>query len=294
LTFATPEAVEYPIIFKTGDDLRQDQLVIQIITLMDKLLQKENLDLKLTPYKVLATGPDHGLVQFIPSKSLAAVLNDHQNNVLSFFRQYHPDPGPDGIYGIDSLVMETYIRSCGKLDCSRGNNELQFMVFLNITTYIAGYCVITYLLGVGDRHLDNLLLSPDGHLFHVDFGFILGRDPKPFPPPMKLCKEMIEAMGGANSPHYAKFRQYCYTAFTTLRRNANLILNLFALMVDANIPDIKIEPDKAVFKVQEKFRLDLSEEAAISYFQGLIAESVNALFPQIMETVHKWAQYWRR
>ncbi|CAO3673179.1 unnamed protein product [Umbelopsis vinacea] len=270
LTFATPEGTEYPIIFKTGDDLRQDQLVIQIITLMDKLLQKENLDLRLTPYKVLATGPDHGLMQFIPSKSLAAVLNDHQNNVLSFFRQYHPDPGPDGIYGIDSQVMETYIRSC------------------------AGYCVITYILGVGDRHLDNLLLSPDGFLFHVDFGFILGRDPKPFPPPMKLCKEMIEAMGGANSPHYAKFRQYCYTAFTTLRRNANLILNLFALMVDANIPDIKIEPDKAVFKVQEKFRLDLSEEAAISYFQGLIAESVNALFPQIMETVHKWAQYWRR
>jgi phosphatidylinositol 3-kinase len=43
-----------------GDDLRQDQLVIQIINLMDKLLQKENLDLKLTPYKVLATGPDQG------------------------------------------------------------------------------------------------------------------------------------------------------------------------------------------------------------------------------------------
>lgn len=47
------------------------------------------------------------------------------------------------------------------------------------------------------RHLDNLLLRDDGRLFHVDFGFILGKDPKPFPPPMKLCKEMVEAMGGA-------------------------------------------------------------------------------------------------
>ncbi len=50
---------------------------------------------------------------------------------------------------------------------------------------------------MGYRHLDNLLLTKDGRLFHIDFGFILGRDPKPFPPPMKLCKEMVEAMGGA-------------------------------------------------------------------------------------------------
>jgi len=47
--------VHIKVIFKTGDDLRQDQLIIQLITLMDKLLKKENLDLKLTPYHVLAT-----------------------------------------------------------------------------------------------------------------------------------------------------------------------------------------------------------------------------------------------
>jgi len=56
--------------------------------------------------------------------------------------------------------------------------------------------LVKTLVSLVHRHLDNLLLTEDGRLFHVDFGFILGRDPKPFPPPMKLCKEMVVAMGG--------------------------------------------------------------------------------------------------
>ena len=71
------------------------------------------------------------------------------------------------------------------------------------------YCVITYILGIGDRHMDNIMLTNSGHMFHIDFGFIFGKDPKPRPPPMKFCKEMVEAMGGANSSHYAEFRNYC-------------------------------------------------------------------------------------
>ena len=95
----------------------------------------------------------------------------------------------------------------------------------------------------------------------IDFGYILGRDPKPLPPPMKLSKEMIEAFGGMTSEHYQEFRKECYTAFLSLRRYANLILNLFSLMVDASVPDIALEPDKTVRKVQDKFRLGESYES---------------------------------
>lgn len=60
---------------------------------------------------------------------------------------------------------------------------------------------------------------------------------------------MVDAMGGAGSAHYARFQSLCYTAFINLRKNSNLILNLIALMVDAGIQDIQLEPDKAVWKV---------------------------------------------
>jgi hypothetical protein len=44
-------SARYSLIFKVGDDLRQDQLVVQLFELMDRLLKRENLDLRLTPYR---------------------------------------------------------------------------------------------------------------------------------------------------------------------------------------------------------------------------------------------------
>jgi hypothetical protein len=81
--------------------------------------------------------------------------------------------------------------------------SLYFDVSFRITCVpAAGYCVITYILAVGDRHSENLMLTTSGHLVHIDFGFILGRDPKPMQPPFKLSKQMVEGMGGQNSPIY--------------------------------------------------------------------------------------------
>lgn len=60
----------YRIIFKDGDDLRQDQLVLQMIRVMDTELKKSGLDLKLTPYRVLATSPSTGMVERVDSLPL--------------------------------------------------------------------------------------------------------------------------------------------------------------------------------------------------------------------------------
>ncbi|KAJ4818077.1 Phosphatidylinositol 3-kinase [Rhynchospora pubera] len=266
LTFRTENGGTCKVIFKKGDDLRQDQLVIQMVSLMDRLLKLENLDLHLTPYRVLATGQDEGMLEFIPSSSLAQILSENRS-IVAYLQKFHPDE--EGPFGITAQCLETFIKSC------------------------AGYSVITYILGVGDRHLDNLLLRDDGRLFHVDFAYILGQDPKPFPPPMKLCKEMVEAMGGAESQYYTRFKSYCCEAYNILRKSSNLILNLFHLMAGSNIPNIASDPEKSILKLQEKFRLDLDDEGAIHFFQDLINDSVSALFPQMVETIHRWAQYWR-
>nr|CAB3482561.1 unnamed protein product [Digitaria exilis] len=109
---------------------------------------------------------------------------------------------------------------------------------------------------------------------------------------MKLCKEMVEAMGGAESQYYTRFKSYCCEAYNILRKSSSLILNLFKLMERSGIPDISAD-ESGGLKLQEKFRLDLDDEEAIHFFQDLINESVSALFPQMVETIHRWAQYWR-
>ena len=57
-----PPSLSLKVMFKVGDDLRQDQLILQMIMLIDRLLRRENLDLKLTPYKVLACSGQLGNV----------------------------------------------------------------------------------------------------------------------------------------------------------------------------------------------------------------------------------------
>ena len=69
---------------KNGDDVRQDQLVLQIIKVMDSCLKKVGLDLKLTVYGVLATGPKSGLLDFIMTKVPSITLITLMARVFSF------------------------------------------------------------------------------------------------------------------------------------------------------------------------------------------------------------------
>lgn len=100
---------------------------------------------------------------------------------------------------------------------------------------------MTYLLGLGDRHLDNIMIDNQGRFFHIDFGFFMDNDPKSFPPPLKLIKEMVDAMkqiSDVNNNYYELFLKKSIETYLYLRKYSKYITNLFFLMMDSNIKDL--------------------------------------------------------
>ena len=57
-------------------------------------------------------------------------------------------------------------------------------------------------------------------------GFILGADPKPFPPPMKLCREMVEGLRVLKCKRYARLTTVGGDAVILSRATATEILRM--------------------------------------------------------------------
>lgn len=261
------------VMFKAEDDIRQDALVLSLLTVMDHLLCQEGLDLHLTPYRVRPTSATDGLLEMVPN---VVTFESVRRDVHGYWRRHQTTPAR-----FDAAVQR-YVKS------------------------LAGYCVATFILGVGDRHLENILMASDGRLLHIDFGYVFGHDPKPFSPPIRICKEMIAALGGPESSGFHHFKTYCCSAYNVLRQHAALLLYFLSAFTDAaRMPQVtarvrstgpgmehggELAAVESLVKMQEKLRLDLTNTQATQFMLNIIADSVGSLFADLWDAIHTAAQ----
>ncbi|KAK2184803.1 hypothetical protein NP493_252g03001 [Ridgeia piscesae] len=137
-TFA--EDTKIYIMYKSGDDLRQDMLTLQILRVMDGIWQAEGLDLRLSIYGCLTTGDREGLIETVVGAETIATIQKKYAGILKSFNKKC----------LLEKATEEFLLSC------------------------AGYCVATYVLGIKDRHCGNIMLKSNGQMFHIDFGHFLG------------------------------------------------------------------------------------------------------------------------
>ncbi|CAI7993963.1 Phosphatidylinositol 4,5-bisphosphate 3-kinase catalytic subunit gamma isoform [Geodia barretti] len=164
------------------------------------------------------------------------------------------------------------------------------MAVKKFTHSCAGYSVATYVLGIGDRHNDNIMVTTSGNLFHIDFGHFLGnikyymgfkREWAPF----VLTPDFVYVMGGEEGGMFETYKNLCCRAFLTLRRNADLIINLFSLMRSTGIPELTCVEDTDY--IRNALVLDKTEQEAEQLFRKVIRKCLDLKWTvQMMWKIH--------
>ncbi|XP_033763399.1 phosphatidylinositol 4,5-bisphosphate 3-kinase catalytic subunit beta isoform-like [Pecten maximus] len=236
------------IMYKNGDDLRQDMLTLQMFTIMDDIWRADGLDLRMNPYQCVATGLNEGMIEVVQnSATIAKIQGTGQKSAFN------------------KTALFDWLKKKNPLE------ENLIKAVNEFTLSCAGYSVATYILGIGDRHNDNIMLKESGQLFHIDFGHFLGNFKSKFGVkrervPFILTEhfDYIITKGESMMENYIKFRSTCEEAYLIIRRKGSLLIRLFMMMIMAGIPQLTTVNDVEYLK--ETLALHLSEDEARARF----------------------------
>lgn len=303
---ADPKSGPYLSIFKAGDDLRQDMLVLQLFRVMERVWRSNGLYLDMAIYSVLATGDQCGFVEIVTkSRTISELqgLSTFKDEVLFNFLLQHNPAGPNGEKKDDKGVERSMDRQQGGSGALGGGGggipsspPVELPITLAVGRFIrscAAYCVATYVLGIGDRHNGNVMMREDGTLFHIDFGHVLGnfkeklgirRERVPF----VFTPEMVYVMGDKSDGFYHQFTDMCATAYNLLRQHASLFMNLFAMMMSSGMPELQTVQD--LYYLKDTLDLDLSPSQAGYKFSQMLDASSKALSTRVNWFFHNLAQ----
>lgn len=245
------------VIVKAGDELLQEQLAMQLIFKIRQIFYESELELWLKPYEILAVSPSCGLVECInDAYSIDAIkksLPVYMHSLLDYFRKKY-----------------------GPADCKRFKQARD-----NFIKSLAAYSLVCYILQIKDRNNGNILIDSEGHILHIDFGFILNHSPggwiKFENVPFKLTNEFIEIIGGVQSWQFQRFRKLCANGFLALRRKAEELILLVEMMkngIGAALP-CYFDGDQAVQGLRERLSPESSEKESKRRINRLINESLD-------------------
>jgi phosphatidylinositol 3-kinase len=296
------------LLYKHNDDLRQEAFAMQFIRTCNDVLKASGLDLHILSYECVPVGIRRGFVEWVPgsvplseicspdSSSSSDIKSTSKFENLHRIRGEHNESLRNLVGGEKSATkdcvandpIQYYLRSVAF------DPKAPYLIRRDVMdAYVkscAGYSVITYILGVGDRHLDNLLLHQSGSFFHCDYSFILGSDPKKYLP-MRITEDMVCGMGGRESDNYAKFLSLVGAAFLALRRpeNVRIILSMIRLVKASCLPDVSQNQatEQAILGVRRRLRLDLSDSQAITFIEGIVDESLSNKLWIAVDAIHQ-------
>ncbi|KAF0682459.1 Aste57867_25411 [Aphanomyces stellatus] len=248
-----------PVIVKSNDDLRQEQFAAQLIAQCHKIFMDAHLPLSLRPYAVLATSATCGLIEAVPDTVSLDSLKKNDPDYTTLFDFYERYFGP---------------RDGGRFKRARRN----------FVESLAAYSIVCYVFQIKDRHNGNILVDADGHVIHIDFGFLFTNSPGGNigfeSAPFKLTDEFVELLDGPRSTLFRHFRSLCVKAYWALHQNMDKLILLVEMMLVNEQPELRLPcfaggKKATIDGLRERLNPGLGKIACQEIVNELIDQSLN-------------------
>ncbi|KYO19684.1 phosphatidylinositol 4-kinase beta [Alligator mississippiensis] len=250
------------VIVKCGDDLRQELLAFQVLKQLQSIWEQERVPLWIKPYKILVISADSGMIEpVVNAVSIHQVKKQSQLSLLDYFLQEH------GNYTTEAFLtaQRNFVQSC------------------------AGYCLVCYLLQVKDRHNGNILLDADGHIIHIDFGFILSSSPRNLgfeTSAFKLTTEFVDVMGGLDGDMFNYYKMLMLQGLIAARKHMDKVVQIVEIMQQGSqLPCF--HGSSTIRNLKERFHMNMTEEQ----LQMLVEQMVDGSMRSITTKLYDGFQY---
>lgn len=247
VSFRNSEGRTRRSIFKGNDDLRQDAIMQQVFSEVNHLFNRHQetriRELRIRKYIVVPLGPKAGAIEFVKG---AMALNDV---LIDLHRRYRPqdwdvkkarEKMKAAEAGTAHEKVEVFNEICSKMQPvlrqfffeKFGDPQIWYTNRSQYAKSTAAISLVGYILGLGDRHCNNILLdSRTGEPVHIDLGiaFDAGKTLRvPEQVPFRLTRDLVDGLGisGVNGI----FRSCCEHTLRMLREESEhiaAILNVF-------------------------------------------------------------------
>ncbi|PWY99187.1 hypothetical protein BCV70DRAFT_201393 [Testicularia cyperi] len=260
----------FSVIVKTGADLRQEQLAVQLINEFKRIWAETGSECWVRYFRILVTSENSGLMETITD-----AVSIHSIKKEAYSRMAEDDKSTS--YSLYDHFVNVYGTPTG---AAFGRAREKFMQSL------AGYSIISYLLQIKDRHNGNILVDGEGRLIHIDFGFMLGISPGGVgfeAAPFKMPQEYIDILGGMEGQHFDQFKQIMRKGFRDVRKHAERIIMLVELMAkDSRLPCFALG-DLTASNLRDRFQLALTQSQCDEFVDKLILSSAGSAFTRLYD-----------
>ena len=267
LTFenADPLGEQIVVMLKCGDDLRMDMVTLQLFKAMQTVWFENGLNVKMSLYKVLCTGNQEGMLEMVTNAETLANIHVKEGGALS------------------QLFTKGSIKNWIEKNCASKKEAIENFMLSNVA-----YCLATFVLGIGDRHNDNIMIKKNGELFHIDFGHFLGhfkykmgikRERAPF----VFTRQFQSVLGGDNGESFKEFKNNMEKGYIILRNNKEVIITLLSVLLCTGIPELN---EKSLRFLENSLLLKKDDKEAIEYLNKKLYESMDSVSTKLNFAIH--------